>query len=135
MLYSRNVTNFSRSERPTLLSFETNILGVKSVMRTSIHRNVLNVANRYWMKFSMQWVKHGILLDVLCAKYPLLFVVANTRNVDEISEMKDSLLIQLITSQCVNLANTLDLFDKLRKSKREGVGVVIIIIGEISSAI
>jgi hypothetical protein len=39
--------------------------------------------------------------------------------VDEISGMKDFLLIQVTTSQCVNPVNTSDLFDKWRKSKHE----------------
>ena len=44
----------------------------------------------------------------------------NSRNVDEISGMKDFLLIQLTTSQCVNPVNTSDSFDKWRRLKHEG---------------
>ena len=103
---------------PPLL-FEINTLGVRSVMRTNMLQNVRNVVNRCWMKFSMLWENHGILPDVLYAKYALLSCDVNSRNVDEISEMKDFLLIQSTTSQCVNPVSTLDLFDKWKKLKHE----------------
>lgn len=101
------------------LSFETNILGVRSVTRINTLQNVPNVVNRYWMKFSTLWEKHGILPDVLYAKYVLVSYNVNSRNVDEISEITDFLLIQVITSQCVNPVNTSDLSDKWRKLKHD----------------
>jgi hypothetical protein len=51
------------------LSFEINILGVRNVTRINMPPSVPNVANQFWMKFSMPWEKHGILQDVLYAKF------------------------------------------------------------------
>jgi len=76
------------------LLYVINILGVKGVMKTNMHRNALHVANLFWMKFSMPWERLGTLQDV-----------SSARNVDQISEMMDSLLTQLITSQCAKLVN------------------------------
>lgn len=51
------------------LSFEINTLGVRNVMKINMLQSVPNVANQYWMKFSMLWGNHGILRDVLYAKF------------------------------------------------------------------
>jgi hypothetical protein len=59
----------------------------------------------------MPWARHGILRDVLYARYASS-EIADYRNVTVISGMMDFSLIRKITNLCARHVNMCDLYDK-----------------------